>query len=64
MPEESPVGGQAGAPNEEIEITPEMVEAGTAALWETALVEFPNPRDRLAVRTILEAALRLPRHPQ
>jgi len=42
----------------EIEVTPAMVEAGTRALWETPLVEFPNPSDALDVRIILEAALR------
>ena len=51
--------GQAGAPNGEIEITPEMIEAGTIALWEkTTLAEFPHPADRLEVRIILEASLR------
>ena len=43
---------------DEVEITPEMIEAGTVALWEkTTLVEFPNPADRLAVKAILEAVL-------
>ena len=42
----------------EIEITPEMIEAGTKALWETSLVEFSNPADALDVKAILEAALR------
>ena len=42
----------------DVEITPEMIEAGTVALWEkTTLVEFPNPADRLAVKAILEAVL-------
>jgi hypothetical protein len=40
-----------------IEITPEMIEAGTRTLWETSLVEFPNPSDREYVKAILEAAL-------
>ena len=44
----------------EIEITPEMIEAGTVALWEkTTLAEFPHPADRLEVKVILEAALRV-----
>ena len=51
------MAGQAG--DSEIEITPEMIEAGTEALWEkNTLTEFPNPSDRLDVRIILEAALR------
>ena len=46
---------QAGA----VEVTPEMIEAGTVALWEkTTLAEFPHPADRLEVRIILEASLR------
>ena len=41
------------------EITDEMVEAGTVALWEnTTLAPHPHPADRLDVRKILEAALR------
>lgn len=49
---------QAGA-TDETEVTSEMVDAGTKALWEnTTLVEFSNPADRLGVRIILEAALR------
>ena len=48
------------APNpKEVDVTPEMVEAGTKALWGTTLVEFPHPSHRLDVRTILEAALRV-----
>ena len=44
----------------DVDITPEMIEAGTEALWEkTVLVEFPNPADRLGVKIILEAALRV-----
>lgn len=45
----------------EIEITPEMIEAGTKALWETSLVEFPHSGDALCVRAILESALRAPK---
>ena len=44
---------------ESVEITPGMIEAGTQELWETSLVEFPNPADRLDVKRILEAALRI-----
>lgn len=55
MPQESFKNEQTG-----VEVSPEMIEAGTVALWEkTTLVEFPNPADRLAVRVILEAALRV-----
>ena len=50
---------QAGAEVTTIEVTPEMIEAGTVALWEkTTLAEFPHPADRLEVKVILEAALR------
>ena len=48
--------GQADA---EIEVTPEMIEAGTKALWKTSLADFPNPADALDVRDVLEAALRV-----
>lgn len=46
---------QAGA-----EITDEMIEAGVQALWnDTTLAEFPNPADRLDIKKIVEAALRV-----
>ena len=49
-------GGQGAA---YVEVTPEMIDAGTVALWEkTTLAEFPHPADRLEVKVILEAALR------
>ena len=32
MPEKSPESGQAGAPSREIEITPEMIDAGVDLL--------------------------------
>ena len=41
-----------------VEVTPEMIEAGTVALWEkTTLAPHPHPGDRLEVKVILEAAL-------
>ena len=43
----------------EIEVTLEMIEAGTKALWEkTTLAPHPHPGDRLEVTIILDAALR------
>ena len=55
MSEKSPDTRQVG-----VEITPEMIDAGTEALWEkTTLIEFPHPADRLGVTIILEAALRV-----
>ncbi len=48
---------RSGAPRT---IDDARIEAGTEALWEkTVLVEFPNPADRLGVKIILEAALRV-----
>ena len=45
--------------DDEIIVTPEMIEAGAQALWDrTYLAEFPKPADRLCVKEILEAALR------
>jgi hypothetical protein len=40
---------EAGAPEAEIEITPEMVEAGVAALWATFAIEHPCEADRSIV---------------
>lgn len=43
-----------------IEATPKMIEAGVIALWEkTTLIEFSHPADRLGVKIILDAALRV-----
>ncbi len=42
----------------DVEITPEMIEAGTKALWETSLVEDPHPSHALDVKLIVESALR------
>ncbi len=53
--EHKPENGQAG-----VKVTPEMIEAGTVALWEkSTLIEFPHSTDRLGVKIILEAALRV-----
>lgn len=32
---------EAGAPEAEIEITPEMIEAGVCVLWESGAIEAP-----------------------
>ena len=55
---QSPTPSQERQAGVEIEVTPEMVEAATEALWESSLVEFPNPADRLDVQIIVAAALR------
>lgn len=41
------------APDSEIEITPEMIEAGVCVLWESGAVEHPmQDHDRALVREI------------
>ncbi len=51
--EHKPENGQAGA-----EVTPEMVEAGTAALHESGWLEYNSPSDTALVEDILRAAMR------
>ena len=47
---------EAGAPAREIEITPEMIEAGVCVLWESGAVETPmDGADRELVQKIFVA---------
>jgi hypothetical protein len=45
----------AGAPEGEIEITPEMVEAGFKVLLESGITEFPLEADKLWVTEIFRS---------
>jgi len=48
---------QAGTELREIEITPEMIEAGVKALWEAGRTDYQaDGPDQLLVREILRAA--------
>ena len=47
-----PYRGLAGAPACEIEITPEMIEAGVAVLYESGAIEHPLAADRDLVRDV------------
>jgi hypothetical protein len=42
----------AGAPEEEIEITPEMIEAGVCVLWNSGAVENPSSADHILIQEI------------
>jgi hypothetical protein len=47
---------EAGAPETEVEITPEMIEAGVHILWGSGAVEVPmEDADRELVRKIFVA---------
>ena len=47
---------EAGAPEAEIEITPEMIEAGARVLWDSGAVETPMEKaDRTLVQKIFVA---------
>jgi hypothetical protein len=47
---------EAGAPEAEIEITPEMIEAGVRVLWESGAIETPmGDADRDLVHEIFVA---------
>jgi hypothetical protein len=48
----------AGAPEEEIEITPEMIEAGYLTLIASGVVDDPLEADKVTVAEIFEAMLR------
>ena len=52
MPEESPDNRQAG-----VEVSPEMIEAGTVALHESGWLEYNSPSDAALVEDILRAAM-------
>lgn len=41
---------------DKIEVTPEMIEAATAALNEYGFIEHPTPSNRVVILQILEAA--------
>lgn len=45
----------AGAP--EVEVRPEMIEAGVAVLWDSGAVEHPTEVDRELVRKIYVAMM-------
>jgi hypothetical protein len=45
---------QAGA---EVEITPEMIEAGASTLWGSGTVEVPLDSDRLVVEQIFSSMM-------
>lgn len=50
---------EAGAPEAEVEITPEMVEAGICVLWDSGAVETPmDGADRELVKRIFVAMSR------
>ena len=50
---------ESGAPKpEEVEVTPEMIEAGVTVLWESCAVEHPLGADRLVVEEIYRAMYR------
>ena len=51
---------EAGAP--EIEVTPEMIEAGVRALWASGAIEYPSVADRDLVTHLYRqmAAAKLP----
>ena len=58
MPKQSPDIGQAGAPNGEIKITPEMVRAGLEYLWDSGRLDFESESDRIYIEGILEAVFK------
>ncbi len=49
---------QAGAPNVEIEITPDMVRAGLEYLWDSGRLDFESESDRIYIEGILEAVFK------
>jgi hypothetical protein len=52
--------GEAGAPESKIEVTPEMIVAGTKVLWDSGYLwseRHPPAGLNLVVRDILRAAL-------
>jgi hypothetical protein len=54
---ESPISGshcERDGPDE-IEITPEMIEAGLCVLWDSGAVENPMDADRILIRKIFLA---------
>jgi hypothetical protein len=53
----SPDSVEAGAPANEIEITPEMIEAGVNALWATCAIEHPCGADRGIIPKIFTAMI-------
>jgi hypothetical protein len=53
--------GEAGAPGTEVEITPEMIDAGTEIAWRTPIMEPDEALIRQMVRDIFSAmSLKLP----
>jgi hypothetical protein len=48
---------EAGAPEAEIAITPEMIEAGVNALWATCAIEHPCEADRSIIPKIFAAMI-------
>ncbi len=50
---------ESGAPaDDEVEVTPEMVEAGVTVLWASCAIEHPLQADRLVVEDIYRAMYR------
>ena len=49
----------AGAPEAEIEITPEMIEAGVRVLWDSGAHEPMNGVDQLLIERIFVAMSRV-----
>jgi hypothetical protein len=50
---------ETGAPEQEIEITPEMVEAGITALWASGVIEHPCEADRGIIPKIFTAMIQV-----
>jgi hypothetical protein len=50
---------EAGAPANEIEITPEMIEAGVDALWASCAIEHPCEADRDIIPKIFTAMIQV-----
>jgi hypothetical protein len=50
---------EAGAPEAEVEIRPEMIEAGVSVLWESGAHEPMNGVDQLLIEKIFAAMSRV-----
>jgi hypothetical protein len=55
----SPDSVEAGAPEAEIEITPEMIEAGVCVLWDSGAHEPMDGVDQLLIERIFVAMSRV-----
>jgi hypothetical protein len=54
---------EAGAPETEIEITPEMIEVGVRVLWDSGTHEPMDGVDQLIIERIFVAMSRVAVHP-